>query len=193
MAFLDSERKFQIKYVLIVIFVVGLVSIIIGGGIYYTIKTEVSYRLPDVSEQGLTTSIIFSGVNNFLIVLVPVLFIIVVIVSILLLSRIASPVSRVIKELQALGKGDFTVEVEKRSGEELADLIKVVNESKENLSRMIVSEKELIDKILVIANDLLKECDKEKINKEKVLVLIKKMQLGLDKVQIALSRYRINK
>lgn len=193
MAFLDYDKKFQIKYILILIFVVGLVSIIIGGGIYYTIKTEVSYRLPDVSEQGLTTSIIFSGVNNFLIVLVPVLFIIVVIISILLLGRITSPVRRVIRELQALGKGDFTVEVEERSGEELANLIKVLSEAKESLSEMVKNQKTLVNEVLVTVNELLKETEKEKLNKEKIEALLKKLQSEVDSVQIALSKYRINK
>lgn len=190
---MTPERKFQIKYIAMVIVVVGLVSIVIGGGIYYSVISEINYKLSDVSEQGITKSVIISSVNNFLFVWIPVLFIIVVVISVLLLGRIASPLSRLGKEMQALGKGDFTVDTEKRKGEELAELIKLVNEAKRNLSKMILAQKEQMNEILVIANDLLKECDKDKINREKVTSLIKKMQTSLDQVQISLSKFRINK
>lgn len=190
---LTSENKFQIKYIAMVIIVVGLVSVVIGGGIYYSIISEVIYRMPDVSDQGLTKSVIFSSVNSFLLVWIPVLFVIVVAISVFLLGRIASPLSRLGKEMQALGKGDFTIETESRKGEELTELVKLVNEAKKNLSKMILVQKEQMNDVLVVANDLLKECEKDKINREKVADLVEKMQSGLDHVQISLSKYRINK
>ena len=193
MAFLTADRKFQLKYILMIILVVGLVSVIIGGGIYYSIRSEVQQRLPDVSEQSITTKVIFSSIDSFLPMLVSMLFIVVVLISILLLNRLASPIFRVMKDIQSLGRGDFTFDSDIRSGEDLSDLVKVLNDTKESLSKSINAEKKSINSVLTIAEDLLKECEKEKINKDKIASLIKKMQGTLDEVQIALSKYRINK
>ena len=41
---------FQIKYMLMVLFIVAFVSAVIGGGIYYTVKAGLSYQLPDVGS-----------------------------------------------------------------------------------------------------------------------------------------------
>jgi len=190
---MTPHQKFQMKFILLVVLIVTVASVVIGGGIYFSIKSEVQYRLPEVTDQGIASEIIFSGVNNLLMWLIPVLFILLVSLSVFLLSRITSPVYRSIEKLSAIAKGDLTSDVSSIKGEDLSDLVKAVNEVKKGLSGLISSEKAIVNEILGISEKLIKECEKDKVDKDRIGLQVKKLQSSLDELQIAQSKFRINK
>ena len=190
---MTPERKFQIKYLIMVLLVVLFTTIIIGGGIYYSILSEVIYRLPDVSENTLTKSVVFSEVNSTLFILLPVLFIIVAAVSLLLFGRIAAPLAKLKKEIEALKRGDFTLETDEKSAQELTDLVKSLHEAKKSISEIVFEQRKEANKLLEAADQLLKECADSKHEKKTTAELINKLKSTIDSLQISLSKFRINK
>lgn len=190
---MTPENKFKIKYVIMVLLVVLFTTIAIGGAIYISVVKEITSVLPDFSDVSLTKDVIFKPVNSLLLVIIPVLFVVVSIVSVFILSGIAAPIFRLNNEIKAIGRGDFTVESTGWKGEELSELFKTLNDAKKNLSSMVFEQRSQINKVLEIADSLLKEIEKNKTDKTKVEKLTDSLNEGLDKVQINLSKFRINK
>lgn len=182
-----------------VIAIVLITAFVVGFGVYYTIKTEIKYTLPDVAEQTISTGVIFANVDDFLIVWIPILLLFVVLISLILLRKIAGPEMRLSQHLQALANGDFTFEAEIKKGEELANLVKLANKAKENLSGMINEEKEIVNRLLVATGNLLRELDSDtsesitKKKKDKKSELTKILLENLEQLQILTNRYKISK
>ncbi|MEK6646447.1 MAG: hypothetical protein AABY84_07225 [Candidatus Firestonebacteria bacterium] len=184
---------FQIKYMLMVLFIVAFVSAVIGGGIYYTVKAGLSYQLPDVGEHTLTSTMLFSEVNSFLTVLLPVMFVFVALVSLVILHKIAGPEYKLEKSLSAFALGDFTLTTELIKGDELVKLIKILNNAKKNLSNMVSEEINLVNTTISTADELFREISADKMKKDRVLSLIKDLQSSLEKLQVVMNRYKIEK
>ena len=184
---------FQIKYMLMVLFIVAFVSAVIGGGIYYTIKAGLSYNLPDVGEHTLTSAMLFSEVNGFLTVLLPVMLIFVALVSLVILHKIAGPEYKLGKSLSAFAQGDFTFTTELVKGDELVNLIKILNHAKKNLSNMVNEEINLVNTTISTADELFREISTEKMKKDKILILVQNLQSSLEKLQVVMNRYKIEK
>lgn len=190
---LFAGSKFQIKYMIMVLLIVAVSSSVIGGGVYFIIKSEVQSQLTDIAEQTLKSAVIFSEVNSFLLVLIPVLFILIALVSLLLLHKIAGPEYRLEQHLQSMARGDFTFSSEVIKGEELAALVKTLKYTKECLSAMILEERELVNKLLLTANDILRELDKKELKKEIISKQINELASVLEQLQILMTRYHISK
>lgn len=190
---MTPERKFQIKYVIMILLVVLFTTLIIGGGMYFSIVSEIVYRLPDVSENSLTKSIVFSEVNSTLFMLVPVLFILVAAISVFLLGRIAAPLARLKKEIDALKRGDFTLGTDEKSAQELTELITALNEAKKSVAGIIFEQRKEANRLLEIADKLIKQCESGKHDKKESADLLNKFKTSLDAFQISLSKLRINK
>jgi methyl-accepting chemotaxis protein len=187
------EKRFQIKYVIAASFLIAVSSFIIGLGIYLAVKSELSYSLNDISEQKIVVNSVMSGINNILMIIIPALLIVSITISYLFLIRITSPITKVIKEIKTIGKGDFSADFDSGKGLEFRELMEAVRETNGKLSSMIGDEKYLIDKMLISVSGLLKELEKEKINKEKIDRIVKELQAIADKILIALSRYKLGK
>jgi len=160
---------------------------------YYSIVSEMVYRLPDVSESSLTKSVVFSEVNSTLLMLIPVLFIAVAAVSLLLFGRIAAPLAKLKKEIEAIKRGDFTLETDEKSAQELTDLVISLHEAKKSVAAIVFEQRREANKLLEVANQLLKECADYKHEKKLTIDLINKLKTTIDSLQISLSKFRINK
>jgi|GEM_PF-2790316 len=185
--------RLQLKYSLTVLFIVIFVTAVVGGGIYYSIRAALLYHLPEPTEQGLTFAVLFGDVNRFLLAVLPVVLVMVIAVSLIFLSKITSPEMRLEKSLRALTNGDFSVETESRRGEELATLVRLVNQVKEKLSRTMIEEKEIADKVFVVANQILQAAEKPNANKAEIARLAGELIAPLEQLQIIIARHKVNR
>lgn len=190
---LFAKSKFQIKYMLMVLIIVIISSAVIGGGVYLIIKNEVKSKLPDVAEQALTSALIFSEVDSFLVVFIPLLLVLVALVSLVLLHKIAGPEYRLEQHLDAMARGDFTFSSEVRKGEEFAALIKKLKYTKESLSEMILEEREYVNRLLSVANDILHVVEKRDFKKDNLKDKIEELTSVLEQLQILMTRYHISR
>ncbi|GAH79275.1 unnamed protein product, partial [marine sediment metagenome] len=132
-----NNKWLQAKYTFFVSAIVGFFIIAISIGLYYAIRAELFYRLPDVAEQSLIAAVILSAVKGYLLFWLPIILIVVVLISVIFSRRIALPQRRLLKNLQALSQGDFATAAEHRPGEELKNLVKLINETRENLAKLV--------------------------------------------------------
>ena len=163
--------KFQLKYIVIILLTIFSAGIIIGGGIYLTLMTVVNKNITDLASRNNFMAMIFSGVNNFLLIALPLVLLAVVLISIYVTHKIAGPEYRIKRVLESMGWGDFAVPVTLRKGDELqllADKIKEVNRS---LSFMIKEQKIMVKKLYSKHASLLKEVKKAKPSRIKLASL----------------------
>ena len=177
-----SEKKFhrrkyivlpssQLKYIGIMLATVLLTSLAVGVGVYLTLMDAFYKSVPNVSGRALFVEGAFSEANQFLLILIPVLVMIVVIISILVTHKIAGPEYRLKNILDAIGKGDFAVNVKLRKGDELQSLAVKIEEVNRNISYMIKNQKQMLDRLDIKLRLLAKEAKKAKPDRSKLSFL----------------------
>ena len=95
--------------------------------------------------------------------------------------------------MSAFALGDFTLTTELIKGDELVKLIKILNNAKKNLSNMVSEEINLVNTTISTADELFREISADKMKKDRVLSLIKDLQSSLEKLQVVMNRYKIEK
>ena len=75
---INKQLQFSyMKLVLAGVFASAIISAVtFGGGIYYLVKKAILFRLTDVMEQKLTSEIIFTDVDKFVLLWMPIVIVV---------------------------------------------------------------------------------------------------------------------
>jgi len=136
------KKGLQFRYIGIVFGLVILASIITGYTVFATGWTLLGERLASVYPQG-RLMYVFKATNaallRNLLFISPALFILPLLFS----HRIAGPVYRIEKSILDITKGNLTLKIRLRKGDELTDLAEIINAMTENLRNTIALNKEV--------------------------------------------------
>jgi len=161
----------QLKYIGIMLFTVLLSSLCAGIGVYLMLIDVFKKNLPEFTVEKMFAGGLFSQANEFLLLCIPVLVLVVIIISILATHRIAGPEYRLKKVLDSIGKGDFAVNVKLRKGDELQALAVKIEEVNRNISFMIKNQKQMLSRLDIKLRLLAKEAKKAKPDRAKLTFL----------------------
>lgn len=149
------DRKLQFKYMKLVLIGVltssVITAVIVGGGIYYLVKKTIAFRLPDVMEQKLTSEIIFSDVNHFVLVWLPIailaLGVIFAVISVIMSHRFVGPIYHLRDWLKSISNYDFSGHVTFRKKDALKSLEPQIEEVNRTLCAVIEKDRSIIEAI----------------------------------------------
>jgi signal transduction histidine kinase len=128
------SRRFQIKYIsLILLFMFGT-AIVTGYMVYVTTWVMFGEKLAAVYPQGLLLEVV-KNVNMVLLLRLIFLSPLVILVGLILSHRIAGPIYRIREQLKKIRRGDYEADIRLREKDELKDLADEVNELSGNLGR----------------------------------------------------------
>ena len=184
--------KFQIKYLANMVIISLLTSAIVVTGMYYVVKTEIAYRIPDAAEQQMFSAMIFSELNKFLFFLIPVLVVLIAAVWFVIVRRMTGAESRLAQSLELLNEGNFADSIELDKSE-FASLAAGIRKLRQKLNRDAWEERVLVDKIIEVGNEVLRESEKAALKKEKVINLVIKMKDLIESYEIKMNQYKIDK
>ena len=131
-------KKFQLKYVGMILLLVSLTAVMCSYVIYYTMMLTMGDKLANVYPQGRLISIV-NMVNFRILMSILLVAPLVVIIGIYASHKIAGPIYRIEKFLGSMANGDISLPLTLRRNDELMSLASGIN-------RVIDSVKESVNK-----------------------------------------------
>ena len=140
-------RKFQLKYVGMILLLMFLTAGFCSYVIYYTTMILFGEKLANVYPQGQLVSIVQTV--NFRILL-SILFIspLVGFLGIYLSHKIAGPIYRIERFLASMAAGDLSARIKLRRGDEMVSLADSINKLTDSLALAIATKKEHMENVL---------------------------------------------
>ena len=184
------NKKLQFSYMKLVlagVFASAVLSAaIFGGGIYYLVKKAILFRLTDVMEQKLTTEIIFSDVDRFMLMWLPIVIVVLggafSIVSIFMSHRFAGPLVRLNKWMSSISNYDFSVPIKFRPKDDLKILEPSIEEVNTTISQALNEDKNLTNTISVKLGEISAKSSDVKI--KELVDLVKKLKDNMDRYKM---------
>jgi len=160
------DKKFQMKYAVVTLIFMFLISAVCGYTVYHTLWTQLGEKLAQVYPQARLVSIlnvVKIKLAMQLILLVPV----VVLASIFLSHRVVGPISKIKKHMKKLIEKDFSKEIHLRKTDEFRDIAELINKSTDSITQSLASIKGSVDKIRsLLKNAALQESEREALQQE---------------------------
>lgn len=140
-------KKFQLKYVGLILMLMFATAIMCSYVVYYTSMVLLGEKLASVYPQGRLMEIIGS-VNLRMLLTVLLMTPIVAIIGIYLSHKIAGPIVRMERFLDTIASGDFRTRIVLRQGDELTGLANAMNRLQDSLKKDIVGDRSALDKVI---------------------------------------------
>jgi len=140
-------KKFQLKYVGLILLLMFATAIMCSYVVYYTSMVLLGEKLANVYPQGRLMGIIGS-VNMRMLLTVLLMTPIVAIIGIYLSHKIAGPIVRMERFLDTIASGDFRARIVLRQGDELTGLANAMNRLQDSLKKDIIGDKSALDRVI---------------------------------------------
>lgn len=136
-------RKFQLKYVGLILVMVFITAIICSYVIYYTMMLTMGDKLANVYPQGRLLSIV-NMVNLRILLSMCLIVPLVVIIGIYASHKIAGPIYRIERFLGAMSEGDYSVPLILRRNDELISLATGINKVMDSMKATVKKERAVL-------------------------------------------------
>ncbi len=171
------KRGLQMKYVLLVFVTVFLTAIVVSLDVYYVIGKSVLLHYEEVNLLPVIKS------ATLLLAMHLSLYLLVVIVcSIFVSHRFAGPIFRLERVSENLAKGDLTVSVQFRKGDEFFETAEYMNRMIAALREKVQKDKNLSDRILVKLNDLAQKLEAGKLKPNEAAALANEISVEVQHI-----------
>ncbi len=162
------DKKFQYKFVLMLIFFIVLTVLTISFTTFYVVWQSVINEFFFVPEAAKKLGDIYLHTSELLIVPLAVLAVIGAVAGVFISHRIAGPVYRVKRVSEEIAKGNLSVSVKFRKGDELHDLADSMNSMISGIRTLVKEDRNAIDKIAAVSEKLTADLKKQEGLKEEV-------------------------
>jgi len=128
------KKGFQLRYIGLIIAVMLFSTLIVGYTIYYNAWTLLGSKLANVYPQGRLVSI-FNTVNLKLFINLVFVAMLCGGIGIIASHRIAGPIDRMVRFMDAVANGDYSRRLKLREKDELQDLADTINKLVDRLEK----------------------------------------------------------
>lgn len=183
-------KKFQLKYIGLILLLVFLTVAMCSYVIYYTMMLTMGDKLANVYPQGRLMSIV--NMVNFRILLSMLLMApLIVIIGIFASHKIAGPIFRIEKFLGAMADGDFSSPVSLRRNDELISLANGINRVVDSVKATVKREKAQLDNVSASAENLRKIAESKPINHAALDKALDKLSEEVASLNRELEKYKV--
>lgn len=183
-------KKFQLKYIGLILLLVFLTGILCSYVVYYTSMLLLGDKLANVYPQGRLISIV-NMVNSRILLSLLLVTPLVVVIGIYASHRIAGPIYRIEKFLNDMASGELSERLTLRRNDELVSLADGINRVGESLKVTIKQGREHLITTAVSLDALRKVAQSKSIDRSALENTIEKIGDGLDKVNKELAKYKV--
>lgn len=129
------KKRLQFRYLLFVLFAMIIPTLVCGGALYYFIWQTVAAEIaiPEAIAESLTPALY--KVNIVLFISLPLVFLIMLLLSIVISHKIAGPVYRLERDLKEISEGDYSRRIKFRSNDELQEIADQINKILEHIGK----------------------------------------------------------
>ncbi|MBN1114078.1 MAG: HAMP domain-containing protein [Oligoflexia bacterium] len=132
------DKKFQIKYALLLAALGALLTLILSGHVFYFVHENFQIFIPNYSKNPDIMKLILSDQKKIALYLVALSFMLVsflFFIGIIVTHRMAGPIMVMRRKIIDLRNGDFSARVHLRKGDEFKELADSFNEMAEHLGK----------------------------------------------------------
>lgn len=184
-------KKFQLKYVGMILLLVSLTAIMCSYIIYYTMMLMMGDKLANVYPQGRLISIV--NMVNFRILLTTMFLVVplVVIIGIWASHKIAGPIYRIEKFLISMADGDLSMPLTLRRNDELLSLAGGINRVIDSVKATVKKEKAAIGSISTSIENLRKLATSKPVNHAALNQALDKLNEEISVLRGEVEKYKI--
>lgn len=183
-------RKFQLKFVGLILLFVFLSALLASFTIYYTMMILMGQKLASVYPQGMLASIL-TTVNLQILASFLLISPLVIIIAIILSLRIAGPVYRIDRFLRQIAAGDYSSRITLRAKDEFKVIGDTLNQMTDNLQAVIVSQRERVLKASHDLKSIKKSLDHPQIDRAKMGQEIENLDKIIEDLDAELAKYKL--
>lgn len=175
-------RRFQIRYVSLILIFMFATAIVTGYMVYVTTWIMFGEKLAAVYPQGLLFDII-KKVNMVLLMRLIFLSPIVILIALVLSNRIAGPIYHIQRFLRRASTGYYEDRLKLREKDELQDVARSINHLVSKLQSEQARRREKLDEVRGLTDELEAALIAGEQDKEKLLTKIMRLKEDLNKLQ----------
>jgi methyl-accepting chemotaxis protein len=183
-------KKFQLRYVGLILLLVSLTAIMCSYVIYYTMMLTMGDKLANVYPQGRLISIV-NMVNLRILLTMLLVAPLVVVIGIYASHRIAGPIYRIEKFLASLAGGDLSLPLTLRKNDELVSLAGGINSVVESLKTTVSKEASALESISLSMENLRKLATSKPVNNAALDQVLDKLNEEVSALRSEVAKYKI--
>ncbi|MFA6320999.1 MAG: HAMP domain-containing protein [Candidatus Omnitrophota bacterium] len=174
-------RKFQLKYTGVILLLMFITAGFCAYIVYYTTMIIFGEKLANVYPQGHLVSMV-KTVNVRILIAMIVASPLIGFLAIFLSHKIAGPIYRIERVLGEMAKGNFSIHITLRKGDEMVSLAESINRLTSSMSSCIKSEKVRLEAVI---NEL------EVLKKSSASPLLEKIEQEIKLLEKDLEKYKV--
>ena len=183
-------KKFQLRYVGVILLLVSLTAIVCSYVIYYTMMLTMGDKLANVYPQGRLTAIV--NMVNFRILFAMLLIApVIVMIGIYASHKIAGPLYRIERFFESMAGGDFSMPITLRKNDELRSLTDGINKVVESVKTTLTKERSDLDRVSVSLKNLRSICEIKPINNDALDEALKILGEEISVLHREVEKYKI--
>lgn len=160
------DKKFQMKYAVVTLVFMFLISAVCGYVTYHILWTELGGKLALVYPQARLVSIL-NVVKIKLVMQLILLVPVIVLVSFFLSHRVVGPIQKIKRHMKKLIGKDFREEIHLRKTDAFRDIAELINKYTDSIKQNLIKAKESADKIKSLSkNTALRDNERKALHQE---------------------------
>lgn len=183
-------KKFQLKYIGLILFLVLLTGVLCSYVVYYTMMLGMGDKLANVYPQGRLLAIV-NMVNLRMFLSMLLIAPLIVTIGIFASHKIAGPIYRIEKFLDGMAKGDYSSILTLRSNDELMSLASGINRIQDGLKGTIKTEKSCLEKAALSLENIRMMVESKTANHAQLKDALDKLTEELRQISVELEKYKI--
>ncbi len=184
-------KKFQLKYVGLILLLVSLTAIMCSYVIYCTMMLTMGDKLANVYPQGRLMAIVNMVNLRILLTMLLVVAPLVVIIGIYASHKIAGPIYRIEKFLGSMADGDLSLPLTLRRNDELLSLASGINRVIDSVKATVKKEKAAIGDISTSIENLRRLATSKPVNHVALDQALDKLNEDVTVLRGEVEKYKI--
>jgi methyl-accepting chemotaxis protein len=183
-------KKFQLKYVGLILILVFSTAIMCSYVIYYTMMLTMGDKLANIYPQGRLVAIV-NTVNVRILFSMLLVTPIIVLIGIYASHRIAGPIGRIERFLDCMASGDLSFPLSIRSNDELVSLAGGINRVLDSMKVSVKKEREKLGNISASLENLKKVAGSKPVNHAALDQALDKLNKDVSVMKAEVGKYKI--
>jgi methyl-accepting chemotaxis protein len=183
-------KKFQLKYVGLILLLVSLTAVMCSYVIYYTMMLTMGDKLANVYPQGRLLAIV-NMVNFRILVSMLLVAPLIIMIGIFASHKIAGPFYRIEKFLGFMADGDLSLTLTLRSNDELISIASGINRLVDSVKATVKTEKAAISKISASMESLRKLGTSQTVNNAALNQALNKLNEEISVMKREVEKYKV--
>lgn len=183
-------KKFQLKYIGLILILVFSTAIMCSYVIYYTMMVTMGDKLANIYPQGRLVAIV-NTVNIRILFSMLLIAPIIIVIGIYASHKIAGPIGRIEKFLDGMAAGDLSFPLSIRRKDELVSLADGINKVLNSMKVSVKKEKERLNNISASLENLKKLSQSKPINHVALDQAMNKLNEDISVLKKDAEKYKI--